>query len=362
MISSRRPPTFIPAMPWSQPGITSPPPRVKVNGSPRLPGGVEFFARVVAGADVLDGDFVAGFGFGAVAFDQVLRFQLLRRRARSERSPSASVVQVLGWPASLSAVVAFARRLGRGGIVAAAAAAGHRQRQQRAERDRSEASPASGGHPTQPPRSSLPLSPCRRGGPRCDRWHRGRTAGEVGRVDRDRAGVRARASAGSRRRRRRSSARRRVRRSRPTSGASTKRWPPGPAVVSKMIPSNMSRLGAERTRTTRPSFSPSLEKTGTPLLDDEVGARLPEIVHPASLARRRWPALRLARAGDTQREWSSMDQPGIDRHRERRAGAGNARRAPRRRGADLRRARRAQRPPGGAAGRAGARARATGSG
>src|SRR5680860_484056 len=36
MISSRWPPTFIPATPWSQPGITSPAPRVKLKGSLRL--------------------------------------------------------------------------------------------------------------------------------------------------------------------------------------------------------------------------------------------------------------------------------------------------------------------------------------
>ena len=33
MTSSRRPPSFIPAMPWSQPGMTWPPPSGNVNGS-----------------------------------------------------------------------------------------------------------------------------------------------------------------------------------------------------------------------------------------------------------------------------------------------------------------------------------------
>ena len=63
MISSRLPPTFIPSTPLSQPGITSPAPSVKVNGSSAVPGGVEFLAALVVDADVLDGDFVPGLRF-----------------------------------------------------------------------------------------------------------------------------------------------------------------------------------------------------------------------------------------------------------------------------------------------------------
>jgi hypothetical protein len=36
MTSWRRPPTFMPATPWSQPAITWPRPSVKLNGSPRF--------------------------------------------------------------------------------------------------------------------------------------------------------------------------------------------------------------------------------------------------------------------------------------------------------------------------------------
>ena len=45
------------------------------------PGRIEFLFGFIADADVLDGDFVAGLGFGAFAFDDFDLFQFLRRRA-----------------------------------------------------------------------------------------------------------------------------------------------------------------------------------------------------------------------------------------------------------------------------------------
>ena len=76
MISSRRPPTFIPWTPWSHPGITSPAPRVKVNGSFRLQDESNS-CQLVVDADVVDANAVAGDGFVAFAFDQVLDLEFL---------------------------------------------------------------------------------------------------------------------------------------------------------------------------------------------------------------------------------------------------------------------------------------------
>ena len=85
MISSRRPPTFMPATPWSQPGMTWPLPSVKRERFVAFPGGVELLAAFVEHADVVDGDGVAGLGFGAGAGDQVFGFEFRRRGAGGRR-------------------------------------------------------------------------------------------------------------------------------------------------------------------------------------------------------------------------------------------------------------------------------------
>ena len=82
MTSTRRPPTFMPGMPWSQPWMTWPWPIVNSNGLlPLVPRGVELLAAVEQRADVLDGDLVAVLGLGAGAGDDVGALQLLRRGA-----------------------------------------------------------------------------------------------------------------------------------------------------------------------------------------------------------------------------------------------------------------------------------------
>ena len=58
--STRRPPTFMPSKPWSQPGMTCPAPSGNENGSPAVPGVVELRAVLEQRADVLDADGLAG--------------------------------------------------------------------------------------------------------------------------------------------------------------------------------------------------------------------------------------------------------------------------------------------------------------
>ena len=109
MISSRRPPTFIPGMPCCQPGITP------VSGSgDRLagavvPGGVELLAALVEDADVLDGDGRAGLGGRAGALDQILD-----RRASSAAGPVGITTFGLLAAAAGSGVVLVLVGAGRG--------------------------------------------------------------------------------------------------------------------------------------------------------------------------------------------------------------------------------------------------------
>ena len=182
MISSRRPPTFIPSTPWSQPGITSPAPSVKVNGSSRLQEESNSSSGLVADADVLDGDFVAGFGFGAVAFYDFHVFQLLRRRPVGHRHLRLGLRFVLALRTG-GGSARFAARLRSSEWstsllpqpATASASATHSANDQ-------QPSPAHGGHPTQPPRKlrlaaqPLPeIGPRRAAGARA--WPPARSAG-----------------------------------------------------------------------------------------------------------------------------------------------------------------------------------------
>ena len=81
MISSRRPPTFIPAMPSFHPVITCPP-SWNWNGLAAAPRRVEDLLGRVGHPHVLDGQLVTRLGLGARAHDEVLHLQLGRRRAR----------------------------------------------------------------------------------------------------------------------------------------------------------------------------------------------------------------------------------------------------------------------------------------
>jgi len=92
MISSRRPPTFIPTRPSSQPGMTAPAPSWK---GPNAVPGVSFhdasedLAVAVELADVVDLDLVTRLGGGAGADDQIGLDELLGRRRLGERDSSA---------------------------------------------------------------------------------------------------------------------------------------------------------------------------------------------------------------------------------------------------------------------------------
>ena len=81
MTSRRRPPTFMPAMPWSQPGMTcalAERERERLAAVPRV---VEHRAVLVERADVLHGHVVAGLGRRALALLEVLDHELGRRVA-----------------------------------------------------------------------------------------------------------------------------------------------------------------------------------------------------------------------------------------------------------------------------------------
>ena len=60
--SRRRPPSFMPSMPWSQPGMTCPAERERERLAAAVPGGVELRAVLEEHARVLDGDGLAGGG------------------------------------------------------------------------------------------------------------------------------------------------------------------------------------------------------------------------------------------------------------------------------------------------------------
>ena len=80
MTSTRRPPSFMPATPWSQPGMTMPAPSGNVERLAAVPRVVELRAVLEQHARVLDLDGLAGLGLGAVALFDVLDDE--RRSAR----------------------------------------------------------------------------------------------------------------------------------------------------------------------------------------------------------------------------------------------------------------------------------------
>src|SRR4051812_16768082 len=80
MVMRRRPPTLMPATPWSQPGITWPLPSPKLERVAAVPRRVELAARLPRHADVVDLDDPPGGRLLAVADLDVLELQLVGRR------------------------------------------------------------------------------------------------------------------------------------------------------------------------------------------------------------------------------------------------------------------------------------------
>ena len=84
MVSWRRPPTFMPCTPWSQPAMTWPTPSWNCSGAPRFQRRVELLAGGEGHAHVVDGDGVARLGDRAVALPDVLDLQVGRGLAARE--------------------------------------------------------------------------------------------------------------------------------------------------------------------------------------------------------------------------------------------------------------------------------------
>ena len=81
MTSRRRPPTFMPCTPWSQPEMTWPTPRRKSSGAPRLYDASNSSPGRVGHADVVHRHGAAGGGLRAVALGQLDDLEVSGRRA-----------------------------------------------------------------------------------------------------------------------------------------------------------------------------------------------------------------------------------------------------------------------------------------